>query len=119
MMAVEEPDAGPDAEAVGREGEERAPGLPVATVALYGPDDATATKIAAGIIPTEDAKTSDLRRWVSDGVDIRHDAQAAAEVLTFIAAAGAMSVTMIDRILGCPHEEGIDDEGPTCPACLF
>ena len=22
-----------------------------------------------------------------------------------------------DRIIGCPHEEGIDYEGPTCPMC--
>jgi hypothetical protein len=23
------------------------------------------------------------------------------------------------RIIGCPHEEGIDYEGATCPACPF
>jgi len=94
-------------------------GYPVATVALYGPDDATATKIAVGIIPAEGAEASSLRRWVSDGSDIRRDVEVAAEVLLFIEAAGALSVTMVDRIIGCPHEEGIDYEGPTCPACLF
>ncbi len=31
-------------------------GYPAATLALYGPDDATATKIAVGIIPAEGAR---------------------------------------------------------------
>jgi hypothetical protein len=41
------------------------------------------------------------------------------EVLAFITEAGARSVVMTDRIIGCPHEEGIDYEGETCPACPF
>src|SRR4051812_9319014 len=28
-------------------------------------------------------------------------------------------VVMTDRIIGCPHEEGIDYEGTTCPTCPF
>ena len=49
-------------------------GWPVATVALYGPDDSTATKLTVGIMPAEDAEASDLRRWFSkDQTDIRHD----------------------------------------------
>jgi len=84
-------------------------GYPVATIALYGPDDAKATKIAVGIIPADGAEASDIRR----------DAEVAAEVLTFIEAAGALCVTMVDRIIDCPHEEGVDYEGPTCPACPF
>ncbi len=35
----------------------------------------------------------------------------AEEVLAFIAEAGAKAVVMTDRIIGCPHEEGIDYEG--------
>jgi hypothetical protein len=38
-------------------------GWPVATVALYGPDDRLATKLAVGIVPAEDAEATDLRRW--------------------------------------------------------
>jgi hypothetical protein len=26
---------------------------------------------------------------------------------------------MVDRVIGCPHEEGIDYEGPTCPHCPY
>jgi hypothetical protein len=95
-------------------------GWPLATVALYGPDDSTATKLTVGIVPTEDAEATDLRRWFSKGqTDIRDDIQVTEEVLAFITEAGAKSVVMTDQIIGCPHEEGIDYEGATCPACPF
>ena len=94
-------------------------GYPVATVALYGPNDTRATKLTVGIVPAADAEATDLRRWFSEGADIRNDAGVAEEVLAFIDAAGAMSIVMTDRIIGCPHEEGIDYEGPNCPACPF
>jgi hypothetical protein len=95
-------------------------GWPVATVALYGPDDRRATKLAVGIVPAEDAEASDLRRWLSEGQgDIRADNRVAEEVLAFITEAEAKSVVMTDRIIGCPHEEGTDYEGSTCPFCPF
>jgi len=56
---------------------------------------------------------------MSDGSDIRRNAEVAAEVLQFIETEGVVSVTTVDRIIGCPHEEGVDYEGPTCPACPF
>jgi hypothetical protein len=91
-------------------------GWPLATVALYGPDDSTATKLTVGIVPAEGAEATNLRRWFSkEQTDIRDDIRATEEVLAFISDAGAMT----DRIIGCPHEEGIDYEGATCPACLF
>ena len=49
----------------------------------------------------------------------RTDPGVAQEVLAFIDAAGVRSVRMTDRIIGCPHEERIDYEAPTCPACPF
>ena len=94
-------------------------GYPVATVALYGPDDITATKLTVGIVPAESADATDLRRWFSEDADIRNDVDVAEEVLAFIAETGAKSVVMTDTIIGCPHEEGIDYEGPTCPDCPF
>ena len=95
-------------------------GWPVATVAFYGSDDTRASKISVGIVPAEDAEVTDLRRWHSEGPDdIRDDARVAEEVLAFIAECGALSVVMTDRIIGCPHEEGIDYEGSTCPLCPF
>ena len=94
-------------------------GFPVATVAFYGPDDTRASKLAVGIVPAENAEVTDLRRWFAEAIDIRDDTQVAEDVLAFIEAAGARSVVMADRIVGCPHEEGIDYEGPTCPHCPF
>ena len=95
-------------------------GWPLATVALYGPDDTTATKLRVGIVPAEDVEATDLRRWLSKGkTDIRDDIRATEEVLTIIKEAGAKSVVMADRIIGCPCEEGIDYEGATGPPCSF
>ena len=37
-------------------------GYPIATVALYGPDDTRATELTVGIVPAEDAEATDLRR---------------------------------------------------------
>ncbi len=60
-------------------------GWPLATVALYGPDDTMATKLTVGILPGEDAEATDLRRWLSkDQTDIRDDIRVAQEVLAFI-----------------------------------
>jgi hypothetical protein len=95
-------------------------GWPVATAALYGPNDRLATKLSVGIVPAENAEATDIRRWLSEEhSDIRADNRVAEDVLAFITEAGAKSVVMIDRIIGCPHEEGIDHEGSTCPVCLF
>ena len=56
-------------------------GWPLATVALYGPDDTMATKLTVGILPGEDAEATDLRRWLSkDQTDIRDDIRVAEEV---------------------------------------
>jgi hypothetical protein len=61
-----------------------------------------------------------LRRWFSIGADVRNDAIIAQEVLESIDGAGAKSVIMTDRIIGCPHEEGVDyDEGQSCPVVHF
>ena len=35
-------------------------GWPLATVALYGPDDTMATKLTVGIVPGEDAEVTNL-----------------------------------------------------------
>ena len=78
-------------------------GWPLATVALYGPDDSTATKLTVGIVPAEDAEATGLRRWFSkDQTDIRDETRVTEEVLAFISEAGAKSVVMTDRIIGCP-----------------
>ncbi len=94
-------------------------GYPLATIAFYGPTDKIATKIVVGIIPREQADAEKLRKWFSDG-DIRHKPGIAEDILQFIKENDAVSVAMTDRIIGCPHESGIDyPEGQSCPQCPF
>jgi hypothetical protein len=93
-------------------------GFPLATtIACYGPDGSRATKLTVGIILVDDQEPVELRRWFTGKVDVREDPDTAEEFPAFIDQFGVRSVTMVDRIIGCPHEEGIDYEGPTCPHC--
>jgi hypothetical protein len=95
-------------------------GYPVATVAFYGPDDQRATKVTVGIVSAEDTEADPLQRWVSELEDARADPRIVSQINEFIEAHGAKSVAMMDRIIGCPHEEGIDyPEGTSCPECPF
>jgi hypothetical protein len=78
-----------------------------------------ATKVAVGSVPSENAAVEELRDWKVDRGDIRADPGIAREVLNFIEKHQVRSVVMTDRIIGCPHQEGIDYEGEWCPACEF
>ncbi len=95
-------------------------GYPVATVAFYGPDDSRASKVAVSIINAEDANPSFLERWFLEDGDVRTDPGITDQILRFIQEHQAKSVSMADRIIGCPHEEGIDyPDGEVCPQCPF
>ena len=94
---------------------------PVGTVAFYGPDDRRASKIAASVmVARESAAPSEMRRWFSETGDLRTDDAVLAEVALFLQEHGVSSIAMINGIIGCPHEEGIDyPEGGPCPQCPF
>ena len=94
-------------------------GWPAATIALYGPDLDRASKVVVSIIPSEHANVGEMRKWHLDVGDVRNDPGIAEEMLAFMAAHGVLSVVMTDRIIGCPHQEGIDYEGEWCPVCDF
>lgn len=94
-------------------------GFPVGTIAAYGPDDQRATKLVASIIEHEDGEPTAMRKWFAPDGDVLHDLEILMEVTTFLTEYSALSVVMFDRIIGCPHEEGIDYEGPICPQCPF
>ena len=95
-------------------------GHPVATVAFYGPDDTHATKVAVGIVAAEGAQAEALERWFAEERDVRSDPAIERAILDFIQRHGVKSVVMTDRIIGCPHEEGVDyPEGQACPRCPF
>ena len=95
-------------------------GYPVATVAFYGPTDQLASKVAVGIVPVENAEADPVERWFSDDLDVRGDPTIGEEILSFARQYGAKTVVITDRIIGCPHEEGIDyPDGEACPQCPF
>jgi hypothetical protein len=95
-------------------------GYPVATIAFYGPTDTRATKVAVGIVRTEGADPEVMERWYSEDEDVRYSAAIGKEILAFIEKHRVKSSVMTDRIVGCPHEEGIDyPEGEVCPKCPF
>lgn len=95
-------------------------GYPAATVAFYGPDDKRVTKVVVGSILHEGAEPDPLERWLSDRNDARFDEQIGNQVKEFMKRQKVLSVVTVDRIIGCPHEEGVDyPEGSTCPECPF
>jgi hypothetical protein len=94
-------------------------GYPMATIAFYGPDAARASKVAVGIVLAEGEEVAELQRWTSPDREVRGDPAIAASILEFLGEFDVRTVVMTDRIIGCPHEEGIDYEGPVCPRCPF
>ena len=93
------------------------PEYPIGTVALYGPDDKTTTKIAAGVITSPTAEPI-IRRWVA--TDVTTNPRVQQEMKDFFKEHGVKSVAMSDGNMGCTHEEGEDFlEGTDCPFCPF
>jgi len=87
---------------------------------FYGPTDTQATKVAVGIVHREGTEPEVVERWYSEDEDVRYSAAIGREILAFIEKHGVKSSVMTDRIIGCPHEEGIDyPDGEVCPKCPF
>ena len=94
-------------------------GYPIATIAFYGPNNNLATKAVCAIIIQEGAETDPMKKWFSSS-DLRKSELVMSEILNFIDENGAKSVSMIQEVIGCPHEEGIDyPEGNYCPECNY
>ena len=94
-------------------------GFPMATIAYYGPTNKKATKVAVGIVPNKDAEPDIMKKWFSENKDIRLEEAVYEAILQFIQENNAASIVLTDRIIGCPHEQGIDYEDDWCPECLF
>jgi hypothetical protein len=100
-----------------KHGSTEMPEFPVGTVALYGPDDKTTTKIVAGVILEEDAEPL-IEKWVGTGVE--NDPTVQQEIQDFFTKHGVKFVAATDENMGCPHEEGEDfPVGEDCPFCPF
>lgn len=95
-------------------------GYPIATLACYGPNDKFASKVAVGIILEEEGEVAFMQRWFSQAEDVRTDPAIGQQIVDFISRHRVRSVVMTDRIIGCPHEEGIDYPlGESCPQCPY
>lgn len=94
-------------------------GYPIATIAFYGPTNSVATKLVCGIINEENGDAEPMKKWFSKD-DLRKSEIILGEVISFIDENEVKSVAMADRIMGCPHEEGIDyPEGEACQECSY
>jgi hypothetical protein len=92
---------------------------PLATIAFYGPDTKTATKVVVGILKSEGTDPEPMRKWFSEG-DVRTSAKIGEEISAFLRENKASSSVMADGVIGCPHEEGVDyPESSECPHCPF
>jgi Protein of unknown function (DUF1186)/SEC-C motif len=94
---------------------------PAATISAYGPDNRRATKLVVAILRRAGQKNANpMRSWSSDAGDVRNDPLIAAELADWLRSQGIKDTLSYDRIIGCPHEEGIDYPiGRTCPQCPF
>jgi hypothetical protein len=93
--------------------------FPVGTLAYYGPDDQTATKIIASVISAPDA-TPIARDWKIENTSLEDDPEMAMEIGDFFCVHEVREVIMTQGIIGCPHNEGLDyPVGESCPHCPF
>lgn len=94
-------------------------GYPLATVAFYGPNATRASKVVCGIIRSDGAEPELMKKWHTDR-DVRKSEAIFSQLLLFMEENKCKSVGMVEQILGCPHEEGVDyPEGESCPKCPY
>ena len=94
-------------------------GYPLATIALYGPNDQVVTKISVGILLADDRDPEFMQKWYSQE-DLRSDEGSMLEIIQYIKMHQIRSIVMLEKIIGCPHEEGKDyADGESCPQCPY
>ena len=95
-------------------------GWPAGTVAFYGPHNQRASKLVATIVAGPDEDPDPMRKWFAESGDLRLDLAVMREAAEFFKQNGVSQINMVDVIIGCPHEEGIDyPEDEPCPKCPF
>lgn len=94
---------------------------PLATIAAYGPNNTVATKLVVSVL--RQANHDDpiaMHTWTSETRDVRQDPIIAAAVVEFLRQHRVKDSISHDRIIGCPHQEGLDyPMGRSCPMCPF
>jgi hypothetical protein len=99
----------------------RKTGFPIGTIAYYGADDKFASKVVVGVVLSEkDNGAAFIEKWFSTNTDVRFDPEIKVKIVNFLEQHNVHRVAMVDKIIGCPHEEGIDyPENENCPQCPF
>ncbi len=93
--------------------------FPLAVIAFYGPDNKRASKVVCSIFKHDGAEPEPMRKWFTES-DARMSEKILGEITSFIEEHKVKSVGMMDKIIGCPHEEVIDyPEGESCPECPY
>ena len=93
--------------------------FPRATLAYYGPDDKKATKAVLGIFLFEGAEAT-VHRYFSEDKDVRFRIPIQEAILARLKEHEVKSLVMLEKLFGCPHEEGIDyPTGVACPRCPY
>jgi len=91
-----------------------------AIYSLYGPNDRVASKAVVAIVEEGQTDIIELQRWVSGGVDIRRNEKIQEQIGAFLQKHNVKKFVWAGRIIGCPHEEGLDyPNGQDCPFCPF
>ncbi len=89
------------------------------SIIYYGPDDTLATKATVGIVDDKN-NIIDFRRFYSEDIDARESCCVNQSIISFLKKYTLRKVLVSDKIVGCPHEEGIDyPYGEKCPLCPF
>jgi hypothetical protein len=95
-------------------------GYPAATIAYYGPDNQRASKVVIGLVKAAGNDVDVLERLHLANGDVRFDVPTIDAIVELLGRHGVKSVIGLDRIIGCPHEEGIDyPDGEPCPQCPY
>ena len=92
----------------------------IAIYSLYGPNDRVASKAVVAIVEEGQTDILELQRWVSGKVDVRQNERIQEQIGAFLKKHGVKKFVTAGRIIGCPHEEGLDyPNGQDCPFCPF
>lgn len=88
--------------------------------AFYGPDADRSSKVFVGIFLQSSDDPDFPEKWYSDDTDVRADEDIGREILELLRSHAVTSCVVTGRIIGCPHEEGIDyPEGKARQQCPF
>lgn len=93
---------------------------PLGTLNFLGPNEALATKAVGAVFQPPQVEPVAVEEWVSTGADVRFDPVLVARIAAFFKQHGATQVGMGEKVVGCPHEAGVDYPlGETCPLCPY